>query len=368
MPVAMQTIGRLTPLTDVWSLIEREVKPLAPRVLRLGDALHAVLAADVVARTHPIQALALTDGWALAAEATLDAGAYAAAPLSALPPRVDVGQPLPPGTDSVAPIDTVKVIGDRAEALLPINPGDGVLPAAGDCDASTPLRCAGQSLRKVDLAVLAAAGIVEVAVRIPRLCVAALRRDAIVDAAARLVASDAAANGGQARQTDGDDLRAALAVDDADFIVAIGGTGSGRDDASVRTLTHTGRTAVHGIGLAPGTSTAFGFVGPRPVLLLPGRLDSALAAWLTIGRHILSRLAGGRPETAGTTVILSRKIVSTIGLAEVVPVRRTGDSAEPLASKYLPWSALARADGYILVPAESEGYSVGAKVSLWPWP
>jgi molybdopterin biosynthesis enzyme len=67
-------------------------------------------------------------------------------------------------------------------------------------------------------------------------------------------------------------------------------------------------------------------------------------------------------------VILSRKIVSTIGLAEVVPVRRTGDSAEPLASKYLPWSALARADGYILVPAESEGYSVGAQVSLWPWP
>ena len=34
---------------------------------------------------------------------------------------------LPAGTDSVAPIDAVKVIDGHAEALLAINPGDGVL-------------------------------------------------------------------------------------------------------------------------------------------------------------------------------------------------------------------------------------------------
>ncbi|MBX6327139.1 MAG: molybdopterin-binding protein [Pseudolabrys sp.] len=357
----------MTPLTDLLALIEREVQPLAPRVVPLREALHAVLAADVVPRAHPAQALALIDGWALAAETTLDAGTYAGAPLPALPSRVEVGQPLPPGTDSVAPIDTVKVIGDRAEALLPVDPGNGVLPAAADCDASTPLYRAGHSLRNVDLAVLAAAGIVEVTVRMPRLCVAAVRRDTIIDAAARLIAADAAGNGGQTRKADGD-LLPALAARDADFIVAIGGTGGGRNDASVRALAQVGRIEVHGIGLTPGESAAFGFVNSRPVLLVPGRLDSALAAWLTIGRRILVRLSGGRPEIAAATASLSRKIVSTIGLAEVVPVRRTGHTAEPLAIKYLPWSTLARADGFILVPAESEGYSVGSEVSLWPWP
>jgi molybdopterin molybdotransferase len=55
-------------------------------------------------------------------------------------------------------------------------------------------------------------------------------------------------------------------------------------------------------------------------------------------------------------------------LAEVVPVRRKGDTAEPLATKYLPLSALTRSDGWILVPADSEGYSAGSQVQVRPWP
>ena len=65
---------------------------------------------------------------------------------------------------------------------------------------------------------------------------------------------------------------------------------------------------------------------------------------------------------------LTRKIASTVGLSEVVPVRRDGGKAEPLASKYLPLSALARADGWVLVPADSEGYADGAQVAVRPWP
>ena len=68
-------------------------------------------------------------------------------------------------------------------------------------------------------------------------------------------------------------------------MVAIGGTGSGRNDASVRTLARVGQVAFHGIAIAPGETTALGFVGARPVLLLPGRMDAALAGWLTVGRR-----------------------------------------------------------------------------------
>ena len=65
---------------------------------------------------------------------------------------------------------------------------------------------------------------------------------------------------------------------------------------------------------------------------------------------------------------LARKVTSTVGLAEVVPVRRNGGQAEPLATKYLPLSSLARSDGWILVPADSEGYAAGAPVQMRPWP
>ena len=69
-----------------------------------------------------------------------------------------------------------------------------------------------------------------------------------------------------------------------------------------------------------------------------------------------------------STATLARKVTSTVGLAEVVPVRRSGDNVEPLAAKYLPLSALTRSDGWILVPADSEGYSAGARVQVRPWP
>ena len=55
-------------------------------------------------------------------------------------------------------------------------------------------------------------------------------------------------------------------------------------------------------------------------------------------------------------------------MAEVVPVRCRCGSAEPLANGYLGQAALARADGWILVPPESEGYPVGTPVAVRPLP
>jgi molybdopterin biosynthesis enzyme len=104
--------------------------------------------------------------------------------------------------------------------------------------------------------------------------------------------------------------------------------------------------------------------------MLPGRLDAALAVWLMVGRRILERLAATmlNDSDPAETLVLARKVASTVGLAEVVPVRRTAGTAEPLATKYLPISSLAHSDGWILVPADSEGYAAGSVVQLRAWP
>jgi molybdopterin biosynthesis enzyme len=151
-------------------------------------------------------------------------------------------------------------------------------------------------------------------------------------------------------------------------LVAIGGTGSGRYDASVHALARMGKLAAHGIALAPGETAALGFSGERPVLLLPGRLDAALAVWMVIGRPMLAMLTGGKPDDPCEKLTLARKVASTVGLTEVVPVRRNGGKVEPLASRYLPLSSLTRSDGWILVPADSEGYRVDSEVEVRPWP
>jgi molybdopterin biosynthesis enzyme len=66
--------------------------------------------------------------------------------------------------------------------------------------------------------------------------------------------------------------------------------------------------------------------------------------------------------------VLARKVASSLGLAEVIPVRRVAQGVEPLASGYLSLAALAQADGWILVPPESEGYPAGARVTVRPLP
>jgi molybdopterin molybdotransferase len=367
----IQTIARLTPLADVLAMVDLGVKPVTPRTIDLAAASGRTLAVDATARARPNSAMALLDGWALAADATLGAGGYSPALLPLTPQRVEVGQPMPPDTDSVAPFDAVKVNDGRAEALVIINPGDGVLAAGGDSDPAIPLRRAGERLRATDLAAFAAAGIVRITVREPRIRVLPLRGSAIINAAARLVASDIEHRGGSARlDAAGHDLGVALAAESADAIVAIGGTGNGRNDTSVHTLAREGRLAVHGIALTPGETAALGFVDLRPVLMLPGRLDAALSVWLMVGRRILERLAA-TPHKESEPVemlTLARKVTSTVGFAEVVPVRRNAGNAEPLATKYLPISSLARSDGWILVPADSEGYSAGSAVQVRPWP
>jgi len=368
----LQVIQRLTPLAEVLALIDAGVKAVVPRTLDVARAAGRTLANDAVAGSRPSAAIAIHDGWAVAADATLGAGAYAPALLPQMPSRVEAGQAMPPETDTVAPFDAVKATAAGSEVLSALNPGDGVLAAGGDCDPAIALRRAGARLRATDLAAFAAAGLARVTVREPRVRVLPVRGNGIVNAAARVIASDIERRGGLVRLDDaGRGLDVALAAETADAVIAIGGTGSGRNDTSIRVLAREGRVAVHGIALAPGETAAFGFSDSRPVLLLPGRLDAALAAWLVVGRYLLAALAANKNKDSepAETVTLARKVASTVGLAELVPIRRTPDGqAEPLATRYLPLSSLTRGDGWILVPAESEGFGAGSAVSMRAWP
>jgi molybdopterin biosynthesis enzyme len=368
-PDEPQRIARLTPVADLIARIDALVAPVEPGPLEIARAGH-VLACDVMLGPHPRAPLALRDGWAVRADLTSDASSYAPAPLPAAT-RIDVGQYMPAGADAVAPLDVVVTRAGRTEITAPVAPGEGVLPAGGDGDRRVPWLQQGRQLTPLQTAVLAAVGAGDqtLYVREPQVRLARSRadRDAVIDAAIKLIAGEISAVGGDVLDAHSDadaPLATALADADADAIIAIGGTGSGTDDRSVHTLARVGRLEVHGIALAPGETAAFGFVGSRPVLLLPGRLDAALAVWLVIGRHLLARLSGSAEPELVTKAKLDRKVSSPLGLTEVVPVRLRDGAAEPIASGYVPLSALAQADGWLLVPPDSEGFPPGAEVVI----
>jgi molybdopterin biosynthesis enzyme len=243
------------------------------------------------------------------------------------------------------------------------------LPAGGDATSHAPLRRAGERVRAVDVAVIAAAGIRGVTIRAPRISIVrgGAASSPVLEAASAMLGRAISQAGGLVSDKP-IMLDAALADEQADAVIAVGGTGSGPRDGAVQALARHGGVEAHGIAMTPGETGAFGFSGGRPVLLMPGRLDTVLAAWLLMGRHLLAKLAHGSVADAATPLPLKRKVTSTIGMTELIPVHCTGGMAEPLGSGYLSFTMLSRSDGWIVVPADSEGFAAGMQVAVRPWP
>ncbi len=369
----LQRIERLMPLADALACIDRLVTWVTPRRVEHRNALGRCLAGDISpARPHPPHAIALRDGVALSADATLDASPYAPAPLPGAPAFVDIGDRLPAATDAVATLESVELRDAGVRAVASLAPGDGVLPVGADAARGDIIGREGARLRACDLAAMAALGLTHgLFVFEPRVCIvmASRERDPIIQAIVEfLVRMVGDAGGAASAPPDAVGLDGAMAVAEQDAIILVGGSGSGRRDRSVIELAKLGEVAFHGVGLAPGETAAFGKIGERPVLIVPGRLDAALAVWLTLGRRMLARLCNQACDDRGLPVALARKIASTLGLAEIVPVMREANGVVPLATGYLPPHALARADGFILVPADREGFPQGATVEMRPLP
>lgn len=361
-----QRVARLAPLSEIYACL-RSIAPVAPRTIDVQAAAGRVLAVDaVVPAPVPTSSVALRDGWAVRADTVTDASPYAPLPLAPTPPWVEAGDPLPHPADAVLAPDDVAVTGTTAEALASAIAGTDVLGPGEDASFGCVLRHAAEQLRAIDVAVLRAAGVARIAIREPRIRIvlASPLLGGADDTVSPLIARAVEAIGGVAMVEPGRPLREALLADDADAVLAIGGTGVGRRDASVRTLAEVGQVDIHGMGIRPGETAALGRVGQRPVLLLPGRIDAALAIWLVVGHHLFMQLAAGISAAPTRQAVLARKVVSTVGLAEVVLVGHLETGLEPLASRYFPIQALARAVGWILVAPELEGYPPGATVRM----
>jgi molybdopterin molybdotransferase len=366
-----QRIARLMPLEDVIQRIAECVQPASPRHMRAAVAAGSTLAQDiVVTNRRPATPLALIDGWAVRAELTADAGPYASVVLPELY-EVAVGEALCGDNDSVAPAEAVTWRGRKGEVHATVTPGDGVLIPGTDATVGELLQQSGHRLRAIDVAAMQALGIADVRVRKPRIRVAhaGQGRNDIADAIADWLAHAIAADGGEpVAAKSGEDVKALLIGDGVDAVAMIGGTGTGARDNTVHDLRRTGAVEAHGIAMSPGETAAFGIANSRPVLLMPGRLDSSVAVWLLIGRAILARLRGVAEPLSSRQSILTGKITSTVGLTELVLVRQAEDGVEPLASKYLPLATLGRADGWLVIPAASEGLPPGARVAVYPLP
>jgi molybdopterin molybdotransferase len=120
--------------------------------------------------------------------------------------------------------------------------------------------------------------------------------------------------------------------------------------------------------MRPSSPAGAGRIGNALVFLLPGNPVSCLCAYDFFAARAIRLMAGLSAQWPHRTrkATVARKIVSAIGRVDYCRVRLVGDEAEPIAlSGASILSSTTRADGFVIVPAESEGAAPGSEVLVY---
>ncbi len=311
----------------------------APQTTPLAQALGRVLAADVISPLDvPAHDNSAMDGYAfdgavlspklarsgrieLQAVGSVMAGqalAHAVGQGQCL--RIMTGAVLPPGQDTVVPLELCSIDGEHISFdAMAVRRGDNRRMRGEDLTLGRPALLAGHVLRPADLGLLASLGLSEVSLH-RRLRVALFSSGDEVVAPGQplppgsIYDSNRASLGAALRRLgaevidlgvvrdDPAELRAVLqqAAASADAIITSGGVSAGDADHTRSVLAELGQVGFWKVAMRPGRPFAFGALqaGERKAWLfaLPGNPVAALVTFYVLARDGLLQLAGARPQ------------------------------------------------------------------------
>ena len=368
----------------------------------LADAAGRMLVETVVSPVDiPPFRRATMDGYAVVAEETFGAGPYSpirlpvsgkSMPGTAEVPRLDpghairimTGAPVPDGADAVLQAEDASESGGMVEIRAPVPACRNVGRIGEDVEAGAEVLKPDHRLLPQDVGLLSAIGRRTVKVHrrpIVRVIVSgdellppgqAPQGTKIVDSNSPMLAALIERDGGVLEQIirlpDGrDPMREALARPGADVIVTAGAASVGAEDHTPGLVGELGDLVVHGVAMRPSSPTGVGRIDDVPVLLLPGNPVSCLVAYDFFAGPAIRILGGGSPRWPYRTVRLPlvKRLVSQIGRTDYARVTVCGDTVTPLAiGGASVLSSLTRADGFVIIPAGSEGFAEGTVVDV----
>lgn len=401
--VRMHGFAQRTEVPAVLSWVDTNARQLPSESVAVEHAADRVLAADLIAPIAvPAFDRSAMDGFALRGAESLGAGDYNPLEFAvlgqALPGqpfegevpagtavRIMTGAPLPRGLDAVVPAEYATERDGRIAITRAASPWQHVGRCGEDLQAGTVALGAGRRLRPQDAALAASLGLASVeAVRRPRVRILVTGDEIVAPGSPKgpwqiydansvllrgLIARDGAMLESHLRL--GDDagsIAAAFAAPGADVMLVSGGSSVGSEDHAPVLLAKLGELSIHGVAMRPSSPAGMGRIGAMLVFLLPGNPVSCLCAYDFFAGRALRRMGGRAADwphrsRRGT---VARKIVSAIGRVDYVRVQMVDDAVEPLAlSGASVLSSTTRADGFVIVPAESEGHGPGAEVTVY---
>ncbi|HYE36358.1 gephyrin-like molybdotransferase Glp [Methylocaldum sp.] len=393
----MKTFTRYESVDEVLRWLDRRISALPPERIAVSEAYGRVLAEAVPSPIDvPPFDRAAVDGYAVHGLETIGAGAYSPVSLIlhdtslVLQPgtasRIAAGAPLPEGADTIVPLALVEETSGFVNVAAAVAPGENIARRGKDIGCDSPILPEGRPLRAQDLALLAACGIDRIPViRRPKVRIVTTGDDLAVpgqprsthqhfEAGSSMLKALVARDGGEVEacvHVSDDAIAEALRTNEIEATLVVGSSGEGWNDRAAEALDTAGELAWHGIALEPGRSAGIGCIGcigNTLVFLLAGDPVACFCAYDLLAGRAIRRMAGRStawpyPERR---VVLTKKISSELGSVDYCRVRLTPNGAEPVATGgNTRLSALAAADGFLLVPEDCEGYPSGAEVTVF---
>lgn len=398
----MRPLRKLIQLDEALALCLSRVRPLSrTEEIPIEEAAGRVCAQDVVSRISvPPFSRAAMDGYAVRAEDTYGAGRLNPVRLrvsevvfaSVLPKtrvrkglcaEIATGAPLPRGADAVVMVEDTEREDAHVLVYQAVHPGENVSPEGEDISRGTTLVAEGEVINPSKVGAIAAAGVRNATVYAKPLVAVVptgneiaepgrrLRPGQIYDINSYTLSSMIAGNGGMARRCSiaSDSVRSlerALGENlDCDIVVFSGGSSVGERDVMLDVLEKRGEVLFHGVAVKPGKPTIFGTVEDTLVFGMPGYPTSCLSNAYLFLAPVIRRMAH-LPEARDRTVkaMMSKRVVSTTGRAQFLPVKLEGGYAQPVFKESGAITSMAFADGYVMIPSEVDLIEKGEEVTV----
>ncbi len=403
----------LASIEDAYSLLleNTEHAPLAEQI-NISHARGRVLTADVFARIDlPTFDRAEMDGYAVASEDVEGAsdqhpisleviGSISAGDSALLEVRkgscaeIATGAPMPRGADSVVMVEYTSRKGSKISFYRGVAPSENVASSGSDVQIGEMALREGTVIGPREVAILSAIGLTQVEVyRRPRVGIVStgdelvqpgkqLSFGKIFDVNSTSLAASVEEAGGEGvyyGHADDDYAGIKSIIEDGlkefDILILSGGTSAGTGDLAYRVLEDicSPGILVHGLRVKPGKPTIIASHKGKAIFGLPGYPVSALMIFDQIVEPFIRQMSGSPARsTSLQRGLLSQRINGAKGRRWLLPVHLINTGRIPAVYPVIASSgaigALAKSDGYVVIPEDDEYVDAGEEVSVRLFP
>ena len=396
--IRMKGFKKRTHFHKVFDVIKEHITRTSTESLSIDNCIFRVIAQDINSPSDiPPFNRSAVDGYALKAEDTYGTSQYNPSKLkiigecSAGDPqhtikktealRIMTGSIIPKGADACVMAEYCEEKDNFVLVHKPVAGGGNICIQGEDIKKGAHVFCKGTRITPYAAGILASIGHTKIKVyRKPKVAIIVTgdelvekkpKQGQIIDSNTHtlngLVRDCRAEITSKKRVKDNyNEIRTELLSSDADIIIISGATSCGKKDYVPLVVNECGRLLIHGVAMKPASPFGIGTIGKKTVFLLSGNPVAVCTAFDFFVRFALEAMQS-ITASEKTTVhgVLTKKIASAPGRTDIFRVKYHDGKIEPIrisGSGIL--SSMIRANAYLVVPENIDGYSEGTKVSV----